>query len=499
LKAGFPGKVEDLTLSQSQGRPAVEHLTNSFHVLLVAFQPVFTQPSFQIWQTLLTGWVVSVRHRYVTELIYGGNKVGVGHWSRFHRFFSHYAWSLDDLCLVLAHLSLAAFAPFGPVLLAVDDTLCRKRGLNLFGAGMHHDPLMSSKALKLVSWGHNWVILCLIVRLPSWAPTKVFALPIGFRLYRNLQGNNKGKKARPKTDADARSRTSTSKTYSKKRRAALKRRADGSVHQTRPELALELICWLANAFPDRTFVVTADSLYGGQSILRHLPKNVELISRVHPGGALFAPAPTPVPGQHGRKRSKGERLPTMQQWADDDTAWTNLRFEQYGLHADLAIKTRQGLYYKAGRDRMLRFVLVRDNTGKRPLSIFYCTLLDWAPQDILSTYASRWSIEVTFENGKQLLGFEDPANRLPKAVQRTAPMAMVLVSLVTLWFHETGHRHVRFPYRPWYTKKKEPSFADMLTTLRRLSWTELWQGAITKRGINKTLLAKITEFLSRAG
>ena len=479
----------------------MEHLTNSFHLLLNSFQNVFTQPSLQIFLTLMTGWIASVRPRYVTELIYGGDQVGVGHWSRFHRFFSHYAWSLDDLCLVLTRLLLAAFVPQGTVVLALDDTLCRKRGLKLFGAGMHHDPLMSSKAVKLVSWGHNWVILCLIVRLPFWAPTKIFALPIGFRLYRNRQGNNKGKK---KKDIDTRSRATqgkAKKTAKKRARTAPKNkhRADGSLHQTRPELGLELICWLAAAFPERTFLVTADSLYGGKSVLSKLPANVHLISRVHPGGVLYAPAPQPVPGQPGRKRKKGERLSSMPEWADDASTWTHLKFDQYGLHADLSVKTRQGLYYKAGKDRLLSFVLVRDNSGKRPLSIFYSTLLDWTAKEILAAYASRWSIEVTFENGKQLLGFDDPANRLPKAVQRTAPMAMVLVSLTTLWFHQNGHRHVRFPKRPWYTKKKEPSFADMLTTLRRLSWTELWQGSVTKRGVSKTLLAKMTEFLSRAG
>jgi hypothetical protein len=110
-----------------------------------------------------------------------------------------------------------------------------------------------------------------------------------------------------------------------------------------------------------------------------------------------------------------------------------------------------------------------------------------------------WFIEVTIENGKQLFGFEDPANRLPKAVERTAPMAMILVSLTALWFHQEGHKHVRFPCRPWYVRKKEPSLGDMLTTLRRLSWEELGRGVVPHRGALKTLLAKLTEFLSRAG
>lgn len=464
---------------------------------------MFTQPSLRIFITLMTGWIVSVRHRYVTELIYGGDQVGVGHWSRFHRFFSHYAWSLDDLCVILTRMLLAVLAPTGVVVLAVDDTLCRKRGLNLFGAGMHHDPLLSSKAVKLVSWGHNWVVLCLIVRFPFWASTKVFALPIGFRLYRNRQGNNKGKnKGKNKQPQASRPVSQGNRAKTKKpARSAKKstRRADGTLHQTRPELAVELLCWLAAAFPERTFVVTGDSLYGGKSVLRNLPTNVHLISRVHPDGALYEPAPQPLPGQRGRKRIKGERLSSMKDWSEDSSPWTDLQFDQYGLHADLSVKTRQGLYYQAGKDRLLTFVLVRDNTGKRPLSIFYSTVLDWDAKEILATYASRWSIEVTFENGKQLLGFEDPANRLPKAVQRTAPLSMVLVSLVTLWFHQEGHRHVEFPFRPWYTKKKEPSFADMLTTLRRLSWTELWPRVVPKQTVLKTLFAKITSFLSRAG
>lgn len=487
----------------------MEHLTGTFHTLLFSFRTVFTEPSFRIFLSLVTGWVVSVRHRFVTEIIYSGDQVGIGHWSRFHRFFSHYAWSLDDLCLVLVRLLIAAFAATGIIDLAVDDTLCRKRGLHLFGAGMHHDPLVSSKAVKLVSWGHNWVILTLIVRLPFWAPTKVFALPIAFRLYRNLQGNNKGKKPKkPKKLKNLAAKNSPKKASRESDKKSDKtpktppRRADGSLHETRPQLALQLICWVADAFPERTFRLTGDSLYGGKSVLSKLPKNVHLISRVHPGGALYEPAPSCVPGQRGRKRSKGERLSKIDDWAADKTPWTELAFDQYGLHAKLSVKTRQGLYYKAGRTRLLQFVLVRDNEGKRPLSIFYSTLLitaDWTVRDILSTYACRWSIEVTFENGKQLLGFEDPANRLPKAVQRTAPMGMLLLSLTTLWFHQVGHHHVTFPNRPWYRRKKEPSFADMLTTLRKLSWTEYTRPALTDGTAAKKLLAKTTEFLSRSG
>src|SRR5207248_10856809 len=123
--------------------------------------------------------------------------------------------------MVLAKLVFTILAPGATLLWAVDDTLCRKRGLTLYGAGMHYDPLISSRAKSLVSWGHDWVVLGLILVHPFWAPTKVFALPIAFRLYRNRQGLTKGK------------------TKAKKKKTSRSPRDPN--HRTRPELALELI------------------------------------------------------------------------------------------------------------------------------------------------------------------------------------------------------------------------------------------------------------------
>ena len=104
-----------------------------------------------------------------------------------------------------------------------------------------------------------------------------------------------------------------------------------------------------------------------------------------------------------------------------------------------------------------------------------------------------------YENCKQLLGLEDPANRLPKAVERTAPMARILSSLVVVWFHQTGHQSLHFPFRPWYPKKEEPSFADLLTTLRRVSYDEKTERLLPKPSPLKTWIAQLTELLSRAG
>jgi hypothetical protein len=341
---------------------------------------------------------------------------------------------------------------------------------------MHHDPLISSRAKPLVSWGHGWVVLCLLIVHPFWAATKVFALPVAMRWYRNRQGLTKGKKAKSK---------------------AAKAKANPD-QRTRPQLALELITLVSTWFPHDDLIVSGDSAYGGKSVLSHLPANVHLISHVHPKGALYAPPPSPSQQSKGRKRKKGDRLPGMAQWAlDPAQPWKKLQFDQFGLHTALQIKTQKALYYTAGRDRLLTIVLTRDCQGQRPDQMFYFTKLDWEARKILSTYAYRWAIECTFENCKQFPGLE-PANRLPLAVRRTAPMAFILYAVIVVWFHKTGHRFLRFPHCPWYRCKSEPSFADLLTTLRRVSYDDKNRTLLPRPSRLKTWLAKLTELVSRA-
>lgn len=456
-------------------------LTPTFRSLLLRFRSVFTAPTFATFLHIATGWCLSHRHRYVTELIQSAGAVHHGHHSRYHRFFSNAAWSIDDLFEALAREVVATFYPEGTMIEAgVDDTLCRKRGLTIFGTGMHHDPLISSRKRPWVSWGHDWVVLALIVPRPFWSPTKVWALPVGLRLYRNRQGLTKGKK--------------TEKGAKRK-----KRPADPN-HRTRPELAVELIQAFANQFPKRKVVVSGDSAYGGKSVLQHLPEDVDLISRVAPNAALYEPAPPRQEKRRGGPRKKGERLPTMAEWAADESQpWETLEFDQYGLHATLRVKTIRALYYKAGKDRLLVIVLVRDTTGGRPDQMFSSTRLDWDARTVLSHYAARWSIEVMYFNNKQLMGFEDPANRTELAVERTAPTGMFLYGLTVVWFHQEGHRSLAYPDRPWYRSKEEPSFADLLSTLRRMSWQDQFPSVDWDRGDQEMSLAQLVEFASRAG
>lgn len=124
-------------------------------------------------------------------------------------------------------------------------------------------------------------------------------------------------------------------------------------------------------------------------------------------------------------------------------------------------------------DRPLRIVAVDPTTGGRGPQAFYSTQTDDSGKDVRTRYAMRWSIEEAKQNSKGPLGFEEPQGGTRRAVERSAPTAMLRYSLILWWFAQEGHRHDQPPHAPWYPSKARASFVDMLATLRRESVREL--------------------------
>jgi SRSO17 transposase len=233
-------------------------------------------------------------------------------------------------------------------------------------------------------------------------------LPIALRLYHNRQGLIQGKKEEKK----GRNKSSRSKHDPNQR--------------TRPEPALELLKLVAAWFPNEEILVTGDSVSGGKSVLSHLPTNVHLISHVHPKAALSEPAPAKTEKTKGRPRKKGRRWPGRKPWAEDShQPWSRLDFDQFGLPARLAVKTIPALFSKAGRDRLLTIVLVRDLEGKRPDQMFYCTQLDWTARQILSASACRWAIEQGDQQMKEELGLDHFEGRSWRGFHHHACLVML--------------------------------------------------------------------------
>ena len=176
-----------------------------------------------------------------------------------------------------------------------------------------------------------------------------------------------------------------------------------------------------------------------------------------------------LPGVNGRPRKRGAQLPTPTAMLEERAVRVDLKI--YGRQDRVRMCDAVGSVY-AAPDCLLRIVAVEPLAGGRKQQAFYSTCHQAAAVEVLTWYAWRWSIEVAFHDSKQSLGFEEPQGWTRRAVQRTAPVAMLLYSLIVLWFVREGHHNYRPLTRPWYTTKAEPSFADMLGTVRRCSLRE---------------------------
>jgi hypothetical protein len=404
-------------------------LVASFVEIVQPLSWAMSAPVFARFLTVLTGWIFTPR-RTITGMLVAAGVAGQQHHAAFHRVFSAARWSLDQLGLIVFEL-LKVLLPEGTVQLSLDDTEAHKRGRKVYGVGMHHDAQLSTRKRPVLTWGHDWVTLAVIVRLPC-CPGRVFSLPVLFRLYLNH-------------DAATRAR----RTY-----------------RTRPQLAVEMLHLLSEAHPKRHFHVFADSAYGGESVLGHLPVNCDLTSRLPINARLYEAPPQRKAGARGRPRKRGARLPTPAQMLRQRARRTTL--DIYGRSQKARIVDTVARWHNVP-DRPLRVVVVEPLNGGRPEQAFYSTRVEDTAEQVLIGYSARWSIEEAFAGSKGYLGFEEPQGWSRLAVLRTAPIAMLLYSLIVLWFARVGHALYRPLVRPWYPKKVWPSFADMLRTLRRES------------------------------
>lgn len=414
-------------------------------------------PSFVTLRWLVAGWLFATR-RTVTGMIQAADAVGKKHHSAFHRFFASGSWCLERLGLTVFDL----MSPWleRVVFVALDDTLARKRGRKVFGAGMHHDPLLSTRKTAIMNWGHSWVIVGVLLRFP-FRQDRVFCLPVLFRLYLN-------------------------------RDAAIRARR---VYRTRPELAVEMLHVLCQHGKSRHFHVVADTLYGGKSVLRNLPDNCDLTTRIDLDARLYAAPPARVPGTNGRPRTRGMRLPSPRKMLSSRCRQTSLHL--YGRRDRVRIADVEARWHCI-TSRPLRVVAVESLTGGRPRQAFYSTCHAATAEQILTWYAERWAIEQTFQEAKGHLGFEEPQGWTRRAVERTAPFGMLLYSLIVLWFASVGHHRCTFLNRPWYPAKRGASFTDMLATLRAACLRHRFQHGATHRRHPTKLLRTLEHVVTLA-
>jgi DDE superfamily endonuclease len=409
--------------------------------VLRAFAPLFSPRVWDHAQVLVMGAVLAPAQRTIAAALRVTGLAQVRQFHRYHRVLSRAAWSELTVGRVLLALLVAAFAPTGPLLFGIDETLERRRGKRIAAKGIYRDPVRSSHRHFAKASGLRWVCLMLLVRIP-WA-ARTWALPVLTAL-------------------------APSERYD---------REQGRRHKSLTDWARQLLLVVRRWWPERAIVAVADSTYAALEFLaacRAWRAPVTVVTRLRLDAALYAPAPPRRAGQIGRPRLKGPRQPTLAAVAaDPHTTWTELTVAHWygaGQRTVEVVSATAGWYHSGLPPVPLRWVLIRDPQEHSPTQALLCTDLAVTPDQILAWFVQRWQLEVTFEEARRHLGLETQRQWSAAAIRRTTPVLLGLFSLVTLLAHQPLRGPVGVVRQATWYSKRDPTFADALALVRRDIW-----------------------------
>jgi DDE superfamily endonuclease len=394
--------------------------------------PAFTRPSFRNALVVFLGWVQICGGHAITEALVVSGVAGRRHHEAFHRLFSRNRWNRDGVGRLLFRCIVGRLLNAGMIEVVIDDTLARKSGPEIHGLGTHVDPVQSTRKWKVLSFGHVWVVLSVVVKVPF--SQRSWALPVLFRLYRS------------KKECERR----------------------GATHYTKSELARQMLEVLHGWRDGRRIRVTMDSAYSNRPLMHPLLDGVTFVGALWPKAKLYAKCPT-HPG-HGQRRFYGEALPKPKQILSERRyPWHECEVCLYGRTESIRYKVLDVQWRGVMRQHVLRAVFVQTRRHDVKLRAYFSTDPTMTVPEILETYARRWSTEVCFRDLKQQLGFADSQARKPAAVERTAPFVGYSYTTLVLWFSAGAWESplAKPPLRPWYTQKKDLCFTDIVRCARR--------------------------------
>jgi hypothetical protein len=408
--------------------------------LLMVFAQAFTTPTFSNALVLLYGTILTPGRRTVSAALRAMGLADSKHFTNYHRVLNRAQWSPWLLSKLLLDLIIRFFVPAGmPLLLAVDETLERRRGRRIKYKGWFRDPIRSTANHVSKSLGIRWICLAILVPVP-WSQ-RLWALP--FMTIPALG---------PKTSDKLRKR-----------------------HRTIVDWAMIMIEKVRTWQPDREIALVGDGSYAAVVLVQRcqrLKRPVKLVSRLRLDACLHDfPAPQPK-GKRGPKPKKGTRLPNLAaRLADPKTCWQKLKVLWYGgEEKEIEIVTGVCLWYRQGLAPVpIRWVLLRCPEDSFKPQAFFCSDPQLPAAQIIAWFIARWNIEVTFEELRAHLGFETQRQWSDKAIERTAPCLFGIFSLIVLMAKVLHPGTLPVRQASWYLKE-EATFIDALAAVRSDLW-----------------------------
>lgn len=443
-------------------------LPAEYITVLGAFARLFSNRVWKHAKILLIGAILAPAERTVTAALRVMGLSLETHFQTYHRILNRAKWSSLEASRVLLGLLISTFATCGPVILGLDDTIERRRGTKIKAKGIYRDPVRSSHGHFVKASGLRWLSLMLLAPIP-WAG-RTWALPF-LTVLAPSERYYQGKARR---------------------------------HKKLTEWARQVVLQARRWLPGHQLIVVADSSFAVLELLfrlGQLQNPVAMIVRFRMDAALYEPAQN-KPGQRGRPRKKGKRLPTLAKVAEDrHTRWKRLTVQEWYGEQKRKIEVTSGtaVWRHSGQPVVpMRWVIVRDPQQRFKTQSLLCTDLKISAEQIVRWFPRRWQVEVTFHEVRTHLGVETQRQWADLSILRMTPALLSLFSIVTL----LSNAHARQGDLPvqrtaWYPKKL-PTFSDALITVKQNLHSYLYfQTSPIRRDVRKSPPIRSTYRYSR--
>ena len=392
-------------------------LPDAIVAVLLPFATLFQNRTWLKAQVLLVGTILTPGRRTVAAALRVMGLSGDRNYARYHHVLNRAAWSPLQVSHVLLKLLLQHLdRGDGPLVFDIDETMERRQGPQISVLGIYSDAVRSSRSYLVKASGLRWISLMWLGHIP-WAG-RYWALPFLTVL------------------------APSERYYQRRGRPPHKKLTDWA-----RQMILQLRRWL----PCRQLALVGDGGYAVLDLLhfcQSLREPVTLIARLRLDAGLYAPAPPRQPGQMGRPRVKGLRLPTLKQLLDlpdlslPDLSWVPSPVAWYdGTTRTLELASQTAVWYHCGKPPVaIRWVLIRDPKGELNTQALPCTNQTVAPAQIVEWFVLRWQLEVTLQEVRAHLGVETQRQWSDRAIARTTPILMGLFSWIALAAHALQER-----------------------------------------------------------
>lgn len=353
-----------------------------------------------------------------------------------------------------------------PLIVAMDDSLLRKRGRKIHGVGYRRDPLGPPFQTNLVL-GQR--VLQLSAALTGPTPSSMRMIPIDFvHVPTPAKPSRKADSAQWAAYRQAQDRSRISR-HGLQRIIGLRDRLD------------------KDGADQRRLLVVVDGRFTNRNVMRSLPPRTVFIGRIR-GDAVLYHLPEPPAGAPGRRRIYGPQALTPEQLRQSqDHPWQEVPTWACGRTHAFRVKRLRPLRWRATSDQVDVQIIAIAPLGYRlskqgrvlyrQPAYLVCTDPDLPLQEVLQAYLWRWDIEVNFRDEKTLLGVGQAQVRVPASTQTVPALTVAAYSLLLLAAQAAFPASSGCLPPPKWRKRRadqRPSLSDLVSLLRH----DLWADAI---------------------